>query len=278
MGKVKTLLFAVAAFSMQIDDVLLKPELQALVKSDLTALSRLEIRAPSDSAFAKVFQGSRPEDVVRYLNERIHYIGVEAQDEKEKEEGSDNTYASNYGSSWLSYFYHHDVLHEADSVPFENKFRNISVRLDSPRTGFVAVGAAYTGPETSDIDRLDTLIHEARHSDCAQIPSVQDLANFDKDLHSQISDAGKACTHMHMPCPAGHELAGQLACDEHPWGAYSIGYVFSKSVYHFCQNCSEVQRQAALASATDDFGRLSKKVQQGLLKGTNPDPVMGSVQ
>jgi hypothetical protein len=84
------------------------------------------------------------------------------------------------------------------------------------------------------------------------------------------------CTHAHVPCPKGHPLEGQLACDAHPWGAYSAGFIFAKNVYRACANCTEQQKQDALASATDDYTRLLPAVREFLRNPTPPAPDMSS--
>jgi hypothetical protein len=82
---------------------------------------------------------------------------------------------------------------------------------------------------------------------------------------------------MHTPCPKGSPLEGQLACDVVPWGAYSVGFVFSRNVLNACTNCTEKQKQEALASATEDYSRLAPNVRTYLQTQTPPPPDMSSV-
>lgn len=245
------LLHASARAEIAIDRILLPSATQQLIEQDLDAFRNLSVEdgGQYSQPFTQVFGGTSGEDVMHYLEERIHYLGADP-------DGGKDSYALNYSPNFLTYVYERDVRQKSDPQATEVKFENSTIAIDSPRTGFVAMGDVYTAPSTTWIDRLDTLVHEARHSDCAQIPSSDDLTAYQHNKFLQVSVEGRACTHIHMPCPKGHALAGELACDGHDWGAYTMGYVFSKTMYRSCVGCSEKQKQEALATATDDFSRL----------------------
>jgi hypothetical protein len=261
------------ASEIAIDQTLLPTATQDLLRNDFEAIRGISVEdgGKYSESFTQIFGGTSGEDVMRYLEERIHYMGADAGGDK-------GIYAANYSPEFLSYIYSRDVRQSKNPKVTKMTFENSTVVIDSPRVGFVVVGDAYTWPETSWIDRLDTLVHEARHSDCATIPDAEDLTAYQKSQYLNISIEGRSCTHIHMPCPKGHPLAGELACDDHDWGAYTVGYVFSKTMYRSCVGCSEKQKQEALATATDDFSRLFKDVQDRWLSGTAGTPDMRSVR
>jgi hypothetical protein len=260
---------------LYLDRVRLADPTRALIVGDLNAMSQLQFGPSLDSPFKMVFGGSTAGDVTRYLLERVRYVGVYSSTNDQSALDPD-TYAANFGPSFLSYYFHTAILKERRAHPDVMDFEHTQVVLNSPRVGFVGIGGAYVDPKTSQIDRLDTWVHEARHSDCARIPSAQDLALIDRDENGRVSLAGLACTHLHTPCQKGHPLEGQLACDSHPWGAYSVGYIFSKNVFRACSNCTEKQRQDALASATDDYSRLSPGLRQFYRNPNPPAPDLSS--
>jgi len=262
------------ASEIAIDQTLLPVATQDLLRNDFEVIRGISVEdgGKYSEPFTQIFGGTSGEDVMRYLEERIHYMGADSGG------GDKGIYAANYSPVFLTYIYSRDVRQSKNPKVTKMKFEDTTVAIDSPRTGFVVVGDAYTWPETSWIDRLDTLVHEARHSDCATIPDADDLTAYQKSQYLNISMEGRTCTHIHMPCPKGHPLAGELACDGHDWGAYTVGYVFSKTMYRSCVGCTEKQKQEALVTATDDFSRLFKDVQDRWLSGNAGTPDMRSVR
>jgi hypothetical protein len=260
----------------EVDGLRVKKPLQEMLSRSLKATERLELEPARDGHddFAALFGGDRGEDVLRYLRERIRYVGLDPDEDPKADSG---IYAANYGPSWLDWLYKAEVLHEARARPTSVAFRRSRIAIDSPRTGLVVLGDMFSDDGTSDFDRMETLVHEARHSDCPAAPNHEDLENYEKEQYLRMTDAGRACTNVHMPCPKGHALAGDLACDTHPWGAYMAGYVFAEQVFKRCSQCSEAMRQQALATAKEDFTRLTPELREGLRRGTLPPPVLESV-
>jgi hypothetical protein len=155
-------------------------------------------------------------------------------------------------------------------------------------------------------DRLISLVHEARHSDCPANPAleqklqtlvaqaqlrheaaeqrilyerqhgaspsgernafVQSELNAARALQEQIQMAlseiekSPECAYAHSDCPLDHPdptLRGaKHGCDAHAWGAFSVGGIFAQALAQACQDCSEVERQRATASALDSLDRV----------------------
>jgi hypothetical protein len=119
------------------------------------------------------------------------------------------------------------------------KFQGRKVPIDSGRVGLILLGSGYRETlQTKDgIQPLPpsfrhlTLIHESRHSDCTGGISRQDLAEIrlwgGEDPLARLPT--KTCGHLHSRCPEGHSLQGLLACDDHPWGSYSIEALYAEA-------------------------------------------------
>lgn len=262
--------------AIRYDTVRLPPVVQAQITSDLNVLSALQFGPRVDNQFKLLFGGTTAKDIIRYLLERVHYVGVDSV-MPDQSDMDPTTYAENLAPYSLPFYFQAAVLGNRHAVPQVVDFDHTQVVITSPRVGFIAMGGAYMDPKTTQIDRLDTWVHEARHSDCPQIPSTSDLVMIDRGEYGRVTLGGLSCTYLHSPCPPGHPLAGELACDVTPWGAYSVGFVFSRNVLRACTNCTEKQKQEALASATEDYSRLAPNVRAYLNTQSPPPPEMGSV-
>src|SRR5262249_4759019 len=135
------------------------------------------------------------------------------------------------------------------------------VALNSSRVGIIQLGVGYTqkvgqGSEQryarTEVERVSTLVHEARHSDCTGGLWKSDLERFRKgDMPTH-----RECGHLHINCPPDHALAGLPACDGAPWGAYAIGGLYSAGVFKTCKNCDEKTKALAKADALDQLSRV----------------------
>lgn len=100
-----------------------------------------------------------------------------------------------------------------------------------------------------------TLVHEARHSDCSEALAPADIERIRKNGGDVLS-GNTQCGHLHVKCPAGHELEGINACDDHAWGAYSLSYVYSAFVAAACESCADFDVKVAALSAIDAYSRV----------------------
>jgi hypothetical protein len=271
-----SVLSTVHASAFEIDHDRLDPALVRVIERDLQDLKALQIKEKKGSWFEKIFGGRDQFAVIRFLEERIHYIGMPDDDE----DVDTNIMAQNYGPSFLEWVFktrYQGKRKRKHAFPEIAKFRSTEVALSSPRTGFVAVGPSYQGPETGRIGRLDTLVHEARHSDCVEVPQLKDLRAYQDDRIADMSLKARACTHIHTPCPDG-PLAGDFACDAHAWGAYSVGLIFDQAIAQACENCTAADREEAKRLMDDNESRLLPDLRYKLNKGKLPPPDMRSVE
>jgi hypothetical protein len=131
--------------------------------------------------------------------------------------------------------------------------KQIRVTVDSPRAGIIQVGEGLfhkqltVNPENENalansLNRLATFFHEARHSD----------------------GNGASLAYAHSKCPAGHELAGEYACDENLNGPYTVGALMTVEMIKSCDdNCSEREKEILKLIALDSAGRVMQTTKKG---------------
>lgn len=129
----------------------------------------------------------------------------------------------------------------------------IKVTVDSPRAGIIQVGEGLfhnqltinPGNENAlanSLNRLATFFHEARHSD----------------------GNGASLSYAHSKCPAGHELAGEYACDESLNGPYAVGALMTVEMIRSCEdNCTEREKEILKLIALDSAGRIMFTTKKG---------------
>lgn len=119
------------------------------------------------------------------------------------------------------------------------------VPVSSPRVGIVQVGPGlFKVPKdgkATDYDvrmeRLNTLLHEARHSD-------------GRGVHLGM---------MHAKCPMGHPYSGYFACDFNLNGPYSVGAQMGKALTENCTDCTVAHKEKMRLSYLDSFSRVIKE-------------------
>jgi hypothetical protein len=248
-----------ARLKMKLDPSLSEDE-RNLLREDAQFLLSRSMTAPSGSLFDQIFGGQSTQFVGYYLDERVNYFlskSVRFQSRVSTDYIKDfltfnqvYTVASNIGTAiWL--------VSEAAEQNLIFTLGDIKIPVLSTRVGIVQLGKGYTvkninGKPVDSVVRSNTLVHEARHSDCTGGLKETDKARLKQ---GQIP-VGKECGHIHVVCPAGHDLAGFPGCDSHAWGAYSVDAVYASAIATLCQNCSELQKQVALASAAESFSRV----------------------
>lgn len=118
------------------------------------------------------------------------------------------------------------------------------VNVTSPRVGIVQAGPAFfrkintvSDTATSWVDtlyRLQTLFHEARHSD----------------------GHGAHAVFEHEFCPQGHSYEGRRACDSMSNGPYRVGAELMKLMQSDCVGCSIVDEQILELLRADSLDRV----------------------
>lgn len=235
------------------DRELSSSEIIALDEST-AAMGTLAINGGSVKGFSQAFGGNNSSNVVNYFERRVNYAlsGSTSIDSRIISGGpaailpgfqAAETVALNAGMAlWL------------ESAVTGSEFTSLlindrSVRVNSSRVGIMQFGTGFT--RIRPIEQVNTLVHEARHSDCTGGLRSRDIESW---RAGRIPD-NKSCGHVHTFCPSG-DFAGELACDSQPWGAYAVGGIHSLAVARSCTNCSAEQKAVALATAIDSFSRL----------------------
>lgn len=259
--------------------LLLDPEMtvtdQSLLRDDIAALRDMEFSVSEETLFQKIFSGTTQLDVIRYIDERINFIVPDTQDLRSRlassrflhdsqENNGPMVMASNIGTAlWLE---------RVAGNPDVSRFRigEQQLEITSPRVGLIMLGEGYSY-RFDTLDRVGTLVHEARHSDCTGGLSDRDRAL----LRRNQLPANRACGHLHVECPITHEYGGIPACDAHPWGAYAVQAVFFSAVARECLGCDEEELQLAMLVGADSASRVL--ILDELLSGLHGFPDMSSV-
>ncbi|MBS1982536.1 MAG: hypothetical protein JST16_00075 [Bdellovibrionales bacterium] len=163
-----------------------------------------------------------------------------APETNEAPDDDDNTLMQNVGIS----------IYQDGKTSSELRAIDLSVgklEVTSPRTGIIQVGAALFNPKfgiggeaasasshANSLYRLSTLFHEARHSD----------------------GRGKTLGFQHVKCPAGHDLAGDYACDNNLNGPYTLDALLTKQLILSCTDCTVAEKEALKLQTADSLSRV----------------------
>ncbi len=225
--------------------------------------------------FEQIFGGHDGYAVKGFLDERLKYYFSES------EVRSASEVYSAFGKSELAA--DTDVIELARNLGFgvwlaglasgTAPYYNIggyNILFDDPRVGVMLIGPGYL--QSSQPIRQATLLHEARHSDCTGGYDKQNIVNFGRS--GDVADLkDHACGHTHIKCESG-VYSGEYACDDLPWGAYSIGYVYMTAIAS--KQTDYIQRSDVEAAAADSLDRLIHFSKSAMLRGELGAPDMSS--
>lgn len=241
------------------------PEHVALLNKDLKLLQSLSLNV-QDPEFSKVTDIPVPvtsgQAILNWLSERVRYVVSESFSartglyiERRKYEyqnpgifpdfSAEKRIANvtnkmivmqNLGAAYYNLGKEQSLLWGADINGIGK------VPLSSPRVGLIQIGPAlFKVPENSkltdkdaSLERIFTLLHEARHSD----------------------GNGKSLGMMHLFCPSSHLYAGYAACDLSLNGSYGVEAQFRKAMTESCTDCTVAQRERLRLAYLDNFSRI----------------------
>lgn len=263
------------ALSVTNDSALTEEELET-VNGNLTNLGLITIDGNQIRWFNEIFGGPTSQNVSAFFDQRVKFLLSSSTNfldrilvDGEPIESDPTTVpdprvaARNLGAGiWLN-----AKALEPSRVQFV--INDAPVDVTSPRVGIVQLGEAYA--RASEVDQLTVLIHEARHSDCTGGLRASDLERIRNDEAPQ----NQQCTHMHVRCPPGHELAGLFACDAHPWGAYSVESNYAATIALTCTSCNEEARLVAEAVTLSAINRVLVNIED-MIDGRLGPPDMSS--
>ena len=272
----------------------------ALVRADIQAFDDVDRVFASDklsetgvNLFTSVFSGTSTAAVHTFLDQRIHYYLTES--ELDSYQWEPNSFATTRWTQKAAVSATGKVVLLAANVSAEAWLDGLvnrvpvtlitptgRVPIDRPNAGVMLIGPGYQ--PTLNVGGMDyaipaayrqsILLHEARHSDCTGGLSETDVdvlreAQSYRDTDQKFK---KQCGHLHTYCPVGHELAGELACDDLPWGAYSVGLVYGAVLWPFLTGDDKAVVEAQVA---DNYSRLLFDA-KAMLKGKLGAPDMTS--
>lgn len=203
------------------------------------AMKVASLKSDSGSQFEKIFGASNGQAALQFLNQRVHYIvpnnvsfklNLQGQS-KDMTLDSEYVVAVNMGTAL--FLIDKQYRNQLPGMTFS--IGSTPVTSSNPATGFIQLGKNFA--KFPLVDRMATLIHEARHSDCE-------------------STTSELCGLPHIACPAGHALATMMACEDKAIGPYYIEAVYLQTLAKTCSNCNEEERQRAELAATDSLSRV----------------------
>jgi hypothetical protein len=272
---------------------------KALVARDIQAMDSLDSASAQafdgqyQNAFSQLFGGTDTQSVRSYLDQRIHYYWTledlnsvtmyptdfvynKWADASSHENANGGMAAANLGVElWLRGL--------VDHVEVRVMRGDVTIPVTSPNVGLMLIGPWYRPADVDGygykynipaIHRQSILLHEARHSDCTGGVTETDLQVLRdaSSYHDTDEKFKKECSHLHTFCPPDHEFAGLLACDDLPWGAYSVAYVYGKAL---APSTSGVDRSVMDIEVMDNYGRLMFD-SESMLDGRMGAPDMSS--
>lgn len=216
---------------------------------------QITMGSESDPYYSAIF-GNTGLSLFTFFDDRVNFVA-------EFSDPTSDYLAANVGSA--AYF-------DAWSDP---SAANLSLSGSSPlhvsstRTGLIVINSARYATFTSHA-RLSILLHEGRHSDCTGGLTQVQINKLKTGDQSDLS----TCAHTHDVCPVGHSLAGEIACDDHLWGPYSVQYVYLKRIYDHCANCTATDRTLMEILMLDAFEKVIPNTE--IQNQTAPPPDMSS--
>lgn len=223
-------------FDVTIDADLSSAE-RAAVNTGADFLESAQIDGSKIAGFSDIFGGNRSSNVVSYLEQRVNYILSERTSPFSRLILPDDIlaerqdfYAANQ-SVMIWYVDEYFVSQGGVRLEISGTPRHVS----SSRIGVIQLGNAFVGSDP--VLQAITLVHEARHSDCPNGALLSDIVGFVEFGSSAFAD--RSCGQLHS----------DTGFDEFAWGPYAVDYVYSLAIVEACSNCTETQKQLALANA-----------------------------
>lgn len=249
---------------VEFDSEMTASEKQA-VESALNALRSFSLDESATRWFPEIFGGNGPSNVLGYLDQRMNYILSTLTDPFDRlriilpgageSAGAapiplsiqPGTLAINIGSVFWPYY---KKKLEPSIVQFQ--FNDRLLDIPSTRVGIIQIGREFL--LTNVINRIATLVHEARHSDCTGgllAPDLERIRNNEEKLDP-------TCGHSHVRCTRGdYALDPRPLCDAEPWGSFGVHAIFARAISEGCISCNESEKQVARQIFFDTILRLN---------------------
>ncbi|MGE0631624.1 MAG: hypothetical protein AB7O96_04410 [Pseudobdellovibrionaceae bacterium] len=219
--------------------------LRKTVLSDLLRYQNMKglLDVPAGNFAVGIF-GSTEESRLAYISDRIKSF----QSTSSTDPAYSGLIAANFGAL---YFIERKAWLQVGNTANANKYESYT---DSRLGSMFLIHY----PLMNSVARIGTLVHEARHSDCTGGLKTSFINTYINNHIQQKTwrNAESACLHYHNKCPVGHDMAGEVACDTHLWGAYAAGGMFNLLVDTKCTNCTTAEKYEAMLDSQDQFDRV----------------------
>ena len=221
-----------------------------------------------ERAYRALFNGSTLKSSLPYLSDRVHFIMGSS--DQTFGESKARVVASNPSLLLvLEYYIERLFGNEWEADETKDLFDRMGLDIESTRLGLILAKPSLS---RDPLLAAASLIHEARHSDCTGGLKLNGygIYQFFKGDTSYLGE----CTHVHAPCPEGHDLEGLPACDRESWGAYGVNAVFDGVVSAHCKGCTESRKDTMEAAYLDAKSRVSQSAFEAMTvtdKWVSPD-------
>jgi hypothetical protein len=203
-------------------------ERQKILYETINKANSLEIDVEKVSPNFKSFFGDSGK-ITNYLNERVFYIV------DDKSDGSYvrpflNGEALNLGTAL--YFSALSMGYRGNTWGHNGKL----ISINSPRVGIIQLNSDFFSEHKHVLERLSTLIHEARHSDCEIVEDIP----------------AESCGYPHIN-------KNRVDKDKYLHGAYEMSYMFGDAIANACINCSDEDKFVGLIIWSSEQSKINNK-------------------
>lgn len=245
----------------------------------VNSFSPVQFNAPSNHMFYKMFPASNSQSTV---SSRIQLaLGERIRNLFRGSNAGSGAIAYNIDVNWMAVLFNDYVRSQQiqsntilrlSSLEFNGNL----ITIDRTNMGLVGLADLFfsLGDGTSNLDKVETLLHESQHSICPVMPTASELSDY---FLKNADGYGNTplCNNGHVKCPKGHALEGEYACDGHAWGAYSVSLAVQDLIANHCSSCTDTEKLTAALSEKDMRSRILPL--DKILNGTAGAPKTNSI-
>ena len=211
------------------------------IKTSLKAVGSRKPQAPVPSVKLN-FDSNVPAEVRRQMGRDLAFVGAIVGSGATKLH--EQVFGKVNGAAYIKWF-----TSRVKAVGLDEKEKDpstVAYVIDGPKMWLTENYVKWSQPQ---IERLDTIFHEARHTEPNDggWPHVTCPTPFKDEQGQDVKGI-----------ISGHLMAGLEACDDTPVGAYGIAAIMLKNIQSFCagQSCTKKVRMDAGLYGDDDVKRI----------------------
>ena len=208
---------------------------KSIIKTMLDRYDGLQFSSNYE-VYRRFFGGDSIQYLNQFINKRIKYfVPIEEEVLRKSFGNATDAIGAGYSLAWLA-----PVCNSEEETPYIVCNGRI-IELNTSRHGVVVSGPAFFHQDTTDIERISVLAHEARHADCPEKP-LSYIACSLIAAPDLVDQEDRKCGYVHAKCSDKDEAR---ACDNLTWGSYAVSFVVLGKFYLDCDTCSEQEKQVS---------------------------------